>query len=240
MLEQVHLKELLRLQPALLGQGLDLALEARIALHHESTSKYIRNSSSTPSALHILASLGRSAFLRLKYPGDRVADELGVGALGWSLCAMRSATARSAQYAFTAAPAGDFAELHSQPVNFGGDPMDPCAGVFARETVRVVAVRHGDVDCGGNPVGEARQVQCARVREDALAPSAGYRGELVVEHVGGAVDAPRELVYGTVFRAYETEPGRNPASEICAALATPPSLSMNSAISSLLPMCTFL
>ena len=88
--------------------------------------------------------------------------------------------------------------------------MDPCAGVFARETVRVVAVRHGDVDCGGNPVGEARQVQCARVREDALAPSAGYRGELVVEHVGGAVDAPRELVYGTRFQGVRNRAGQEP------------------------------
>ena len=66
MLEQVHLQELLGLQVAFLGQGLNFALEACIASHHVSTSKYILNSFSTPSALHIRASLGRSAPFLLK------------------------------------------------------------------------------------------------------------------------------------------------------------------------------
>lgn len=66
MLEQVHLQEFLGFQVAFLGQGLDFALEACITSHHVSTSKYILNSFSTPSALHIRASLGRSAPFLLK------------------------------------------------------------------------------------------------------------------------------------------------------------------------------
>ena len=74
--------------------------------------------------------------------------------------------------------------------------MDPCVGVLAHKATRVVAVRDGDVDRGGDPVGEAGEVQRAPVRQHAFAPSVGYGGELVVEHLGRAVHAAGEPVYG--------------------------------------------
>lgn len=81
---------------------------------------------------------------------------------------------------------------------------------------------HGSVERVGHPVGEPGEIQRASVREHALSPPVADGGELVVEHLRRAVDAPREPVYGARFQGMGDGAGQEPASVICAALATPP------------------
>lgn len=92
---------------------------------------------------------------------------------------------------------------------------------------------HGSVERVGHPVGEPGEVQRASVREHALPPPVGDGGELVVEHLRRAVDAPREPVYGVRFQGMGDGAGQEPASVICATLATPPASRTSLAIPSL-------
>ncbi len=149
------LQELLGLQVAFLGQGLDFALEVSITSHHVSTSKYILNSFSTPSALHIVREA--ESALPFEITRDRVADELGVRSFGNSL---RNEVGYGpfGAIGFHSTPSWGLCLNDAELVELGRETVDFRIGILLGKATRVVAVWDGDIDCGGNSVGKAGEV----------------------------------------------------------------------------------